>query len=157
MEWYVTRHPDDPVGHYELGQAEKSLDIAKATADFDRAIQIDAGFTAARAARGALNYQEGKAEAALPDLESAVAKQPSDAATLDRLGQTYQALDRAADAVRVLRRAAELAPANSATALHFARALGDAGEEEESKATMDRFRGLGRRRTRACRGGWWSI
>src|SRR6185437_11331222 len=121
LEWYAARHPDDAVGHYELGQAEKSLDVTKAMAEFDRALQINAEFTAARAARGALNYQAGKAEAALPDLEAAVAKQPDDAATLDKLGQTYQALDRAADAVRVLRRAAGLAPTNSATVLHLAR------------------------------------
>src|SRR6185295_12436459 len=59
------------------------------------------------------------------------------------LGQTYLALDRAADAVGVLRRAAELEPAESRIQLHFARALADAGKTEESKVVMERFRALG--------------
>ena len=109
----------------------------------DKALTLDPNYVPARAARGSLYYQEGKPESALPDLELAASRQPDDAVNLDRLGQTYQALDRPADAVRVLRRAAELAPANSATVLHFARALADAGQTEESKAMMERFRQLG--------------
>jgi tetratricopeptide (TPR) repeat protein len=143
LEQYVSRHLDDPVGHYELAQAERSVDMVHAMEHLDKAVAIDPGYVLARAARGALYYQEGKPESALPDLEFAAAKQPDNAVTLDRLGQTYEALDRAADAVRVLRRAAELAPGDSTTVLHFARALADAGQAEESKATMDRFRQLG--------------
>src|ERR1035441_2465451 len=97
----------------------------------------------ARAARGSLYYQAGKPESAVGDLELVASRQPDDAVNLDRLGQTYQALDRMADAVRVLRRAAELAPEDSKTLLHFARALADAGQTEESKVVMDRFRQLG--------------
>ena len=47
-------------------------------------------------------------EAAVPDLESAAASDPSNGMILDRLGQTYRALDRLADAIRVLRRAASV-------------------------------------------------
>jgi Flp pilus assembly protein TadD len=52
-------------------------------------------------------------------------------------------LDRTSDAVRVLRRAAELEPGESKIQLHFARALADAGQTAESKLVMDRFRRLG--------------
>jgi tetratricopeptide (TPR) repeat protein len=76
-------------------------------------------------------------------LELVASQQPDDSINLDRLGQTYQALDRPADAVRVLRRAAGLAPENSATVLHFARALADAGQTQESEVVMERFRRLG--------------
>ena len=45
--------------------------------------------------------------------------------------------------MRVLRRAAELAPNDSKTQLHLGRALGEAGLVNESKAAMERFRQLG--------------
>ena len=143
LQAYGKRHPDDPDGHFELGMAQSKDDAAQALPQFDRALQIQPDFAAARAARGSLYYQMGKPEAALPDLEAAAALRPGDAASLDRLGQTYLALDRPSDAVRVLRRAAELAPDDSKTQLHFARALADAGQAAESKAAMERFRRLG--------------
>ena len=71
--------------------------------DLDKALELKADFPAARAVRGSLYYTQGKPEAALPDLE-AVASETQDSAVLDRLGQTYLALDRLPDAVRVLRK-----------------------------------------------------
>ena len=143
LEWFLARHPGDAPGHFELGQAERSLDVAKALGQFDKALALDPGYVEALAARGSLYYQSGKPEAAVRDLELAVKLRPADAAGLDRLGQTYQALDRTSDAVHVLRRSAELAPGDSKTLLHFARALAVAGNTDESKAVMDRFRQLG--------------
>jgi tetratricopeptide (TPR) repeat protein len=143
LEWFVSRHPDDPVGYYELAQAQRTLDMSRALEHLNQALALKPDYLAALAARGSLYYQEGKPEAALPDLELVASQQPDDAVNLDRLGQTYQALDRPADAVRVLRRAAGLAPQDSATALHLARALADAGETQESKVVMERFRQLG--------------
>jgi len=154
LEWFVAKHPDDAVGHYELAQAEKSLDIEKAMNHFDRALQLDPNYVPARTARGSLYYQQGKPETALKDLEIAASLRPDDAASLDRLGQTYQALDRSADAVRVLRKAADLAPGDSKTLLHFARALADTGNTEESKAVMDRFRQLGPEKRSGIRAGF---
>ena len=143
LEGYLSRHPDDPAGHYELAQAQRTVDMVQALGHLDRALALDPNYLAARMARGSLFYQEGKPDSAVQDLEIAASRQPDDAANLDRLGQTYQALDRTADAVRVLRRAAELAPGDSKTLLHFARALADAGQTAESKVVMDRFRQLG--------------
>jgi tetratricopeptide (TPR) repeat protein len=64
------------------------------------------------------------------------------------LGQTYLALDRPADAARVLRTAAALAPGDSRIQLHYGRALADTGQGAESKAAMDRFRQLGPEKNR---------
>jgi tetratricopeptide (TPR) repeat protein len=136
LRWYLERHPEDPIVHYQLGVAEQD------TAELDRAIALKPDFAAAMSARGGLHYQQGKLDAALKDLEAAVKLNP-DALTLDRLGQTYSGLERPADAVRVLRRAAELAPNDSKVVMHLARALGDAGLAEESKAAMERFKQLG--------------
>jgi tetratricopeptide (TPR) repeat protein len=134
---YLEKHGDDAVALFELGVAEQ--DVGR----LDRAIALKPGFGPALSARGGLYYQQGKAELAVKDLEAAAKVAPDDPATLDPLGQTYAALDRTADAVRVLRRAAELAPNDSKTQLHLARALGDAGLAQESKAAMERFRQLG--------------
>jgi len=153
LEWFVARHSDDVRGHYQLGMAQRSLDSSKALAQFDKALQLDPNYVPARNARGSLYYQEGKPEAAVKDLEIVSARHPDDAAALDRLGQAYQALDRIADAVRVLRRAAEIAPTDSRTLLHFARALADAGNIEESKAIMERFRALGPEKQRSLPAG----
>lgn len=137
LRWYLAKHPDDPVVHYQLGVAEQD------TAEFDRALSLKPDFAAALSARGGLFYQQGKPEAAVQDLEAAAKLAPDDPLTLDRLGQAYSALDRPADAVRVLRRAAELAPGDSKTVLHLGRALADAGLADESKAAMERFKQLG--------------
>ncbi len=143
LEWFLARHHDDAAGHFELAMAQTETDPSQAMAHFDRALALKPDFVEARAARGSFYYRQGKPEAALPDLEFAAARRPSDAMSLDRLGQTYLALDRAADAVRVLREAARLAPGDSKVQLHFGRALADAGMAAESKTAMDRFRQLG--------------
>lgn len=153
LEWFLKRHPDDPVGHYELGLAESQRDPARALAHLDRALALKPGFAEARAARGGMHYRQGKPETAVADLEAAAAHRPNDAFTLDRLGQTYLALDRAADAVRVLRRAAALAPEDSTIQLHFGRALAEAGQTAESQVAMDRFRQLGPSKKRAVPAG----
>jgi tetratricopeptide (TPR) repeat protein len=153
LEWFVARHPEDAVGHFELGQAESKDEPAKGLAHLDRALALKPDFAAAHAFRGSLYYQSGRFEAAVTDLEAAARLRPDDAVTLDRLGQTYSALERPADAVPVLRRAAELAPLDSKTILHFARALADAGQAGESKAAMDRFRQLGPATNKSVPGG----
>jgi len=141
---YVARHPDDPMGYYELGLSESVDDPAKGTSTLDRAIALKPDFVAARAARGILLYSQNKPEAAVKDLEFAVNQlppaTPESAAILDRLGQTYIALNRLADAVPALRRAAQLAPDDPTTQLHLANALAEAGQTQESDALMERFR-----------------
>ncbi len=143
IEWFVRKHPADPVGHYELGVVESATNAPEALAQFDRSLILKWDFVAAHVGRALLNYRQGKAAAALPDLEFAAERQPNNATILDRLGQIYLALDRTPDAVRVLRKAAELAPRDSITLMHLGRALLKAGEKEEASAVMAKFRELG--------------
>src|SRR5207249_1091603 len=150
LEWYIARHPDDAVGHYELGLAQSTSDPTKGLASLDKALELKPDFVAARSARGALNYVQGKPEAAVPDLESAAAGEPANGMILDRLGQAYRALDRLTDAIRVLRRAAELAPGESTIQLHLGSALAEAGQNDEAEVLMDRYRHM--RPTQAPRG-----
>jgi tetratricopeptide (TPR) repeat protein len=147
LEWFVRKHPNDPVGHYEFGVAISATDTNQALTHFSRAIDLKTDFTAAHVARALLNYRQGKAAAALPDLEFAAAREPKNATILDRLGQTYLALDRPADALPVLRKAAELAPRDSMTLMHFGRALVRAGDQKQASAVMARVRELGPNRS----------
>jgi tetratricopeptide (TPR) repeat protein len=141
---YVARHPDDAMGFYELGLSESVDDPAKGTSTLDRAIALKPDFVAARAARGILLYSQNKPEAAVKDLEFAVSQLPPNAperaVMLDHLGQAYIALNRLADAVPALRKAAQLAPDDPTTQLHLANALAEAGQTQESDALMERFR-----------------
>ncbi len=148
LERFLAKHPDDAVAHYELGLAHSAADLGQALQHLDEALALRPDFIEARSARGSLYYRQGKPEAALADLEFAAERRP-DALNLDRLGQTYLALDRPSDAVRALRRAAELAPEDSTIQLHFGRALAEAGQIPESKVAMERFRQLGPSRKRA--------
>lgn len=143
LEWYAARHPDDALGLYELGASQAVDDPEAAMATLNKALALQPDFPEARSARGDLFYQQGKAEAALADLEFAAAKEPDDAIVLDRLGQTYLLVDRVQDALRVLRRAAELAPTDPKTQLHVANALGAAGQTAESRVFMQRYKELG--------------
>lgn len=140
LEWYIGRHPEDPIGHYQLGLAQSNSDPTKGIESLSKALTLKPDFVAARAARGALLYVQGNAEAAIPDLEAAAAGEPSNGLILDRLGQAYRALDRLGDAVRILRRAAELAPGESTVVLHLASALAEDGKDEESTVLMGRYR-----------------
>jgi len=135
------------MAHFELGIAEAEHNPPKGLQHLDKALALRGDFAAARSARGAMYYQQGKPEAALPDLEIAASLLPEDAVILDRLGQTYAALDRPADAARVLRKAASLAPEDSKIQLHLARALADAGDTAASEAAMARFKQLGPAKT----------
>jgi tetratricopeptide (TPR) repeat protein len=143
LEWYVQKHPGDATGMFELGVAQAVDDPEKGLATLDKAVAIDPEMIEARSARGSLNYQLGKADAALADLEFANSKRPDSAMILDRLGQTYVLLDRLPDAIRALRHAAELAPSDPKTQLHVANALAQAGQTAESKTYMNRYRELG--------------
>ena len=143
LEWYVARHPDDPTGLFELGVSQSVNDPEKGIATLNKAVALKPDYVEARAARGALNYQQGKAEVALPDLEFAASNRPDNAMMLDRLGQAYLLLERLPEGLRVLRKAADLAPSEAKIQLHVANALAQSGETAESKIFMNRYKELG--------------
>ena len=140
LEWYIARHPDDPVGYYELGLAQSMNDPTKGLSNLDKALKLKPDFVEARSARGALYYLQGKPDAAVPDLEAAAASDPENGLILDRLGQAYRALDRLEDSIRTLRKASQLAPEEPTIVLHLANALAEAGKDQESETLMGRYR-----------------
>src|SRR4051812_40341294 len=52
LEAFVAKHPQDVVGHYELGQARRAVDAEKALAELTKALELDPKYAPARAARG---------------------------------------------------------------------------------------------------------
>lgn len=143
MTAFVRRHPGDATAHCELGTAESPQEPNEALKQLNRALALQPDLTAARIARGLLLYREGKPEAALFDFQSAVQTEPENGAILDRLGETYLVLDRPADALPVLRKAAALLPSDSAVLLHLARTLAKTGNQQEAATIFERCRELG--------------
>jgi tetratricopeptide (TPR) repeat protein len=140
---FVAKHPRDAVGRYELGVAEAATTPGDALTQLNRALAIHPELTAAHVARGLLYFKQAKFALALSDFEIAARREPANAVVLDRLGQTYMALERPADAVPILRRAAELAPRDSKTLMHLGRALTSAGHDRDAREVFARFRELG--------------
>jgi len=147
LEWYVARHPNDATGHFETAIAQR-FDQQAALLHLNQTIKLQPDFPAAYYARGVLLYSQNKPQAALADFLVAAKQDPGNAATLDQLGRTYLALDRVADALPVLREAAERNPQDPKTLLHLARALSANEQTEEARQVIARYRGLGPGRTK---------
>jgi tetratricopeptide (TPR) repeat protein len=143
LTWYLARHAGDAIGHFEAAVALTSLDPGRALLHLNKAIALRPDYAPAYYARGALLYGQNKPEAALADFTFAAGREPENGVILDQLGRTYLALDRPADALAVLRKAAELNPRDSKTLMHLARALSETGQAEEAKQVFARFRALG--------------
>ena len=58
---HCPRHPDDPIGYYELGLAQSMNDPTKGLSSLDKALQLKPDFVEARSAHGALYYLQGEA------------------------------------------------------------------------------------------------
>ena len=143
LRWFVEKHPNDPTGHYELGAAESAGNPEDAEQQLNRALALKPDFGPARFARGLLRYRHDKPELALADFEFASKQDPRNPAVLNRLGETYMALNRTQDAVQVFRRAAEFAPRDSTILLHYGRALSKIGRTQQASAVFARVRELG--------------
>jgi Flp pilus assembly protein TadD len=84
------------------------------------------------AGSGAAAYQEGDFATALAQFQAAIEKNPQDTAALSNLGQVLVKMNRPADAIPYLSRAASLAPDQWTYQFNLARALGLVGRLDES-------------------------
>jgi Flp pilus assembly protein TadD len=84
------------------------------------------------AGAGAAAYQDGDFATALAQFQAAVEKNPQDADALSNLGQVMVKMNRPADAIAYLSRAASLAPDQWTYEFNLARALGLVGRLDES-------------------------
>jgi Flp pilus assembly protein TadD len=84
------------------------------------------------AGAGAAAYQEGDFATALAQFQAAIEKNPRDAGALSNLGQVLVKMNRPADAISYLSRAASLSPDQWTYEFNLARALGLVGRLDES-------------------------
>jgi tetratricopeptide (TPR) repeat protein len=143
LKTFIRAHATDAIAHYEVGVLEASSDIPDAALHLKKSLDLQPDFVPARFARGGLYCLQGQFAEALPDLEFAAAHSPENVEVLDRLGKTYMQLNRFPDALKELRKGADLAPQDGRVLLHLSRALSSNGQNEESKIVLARLRALG--------------
>jgi tetratricopeptide (TPR) repeat protein len=151
LVWYVQKHPDDPLGHYDLAQLAWRDHPQEAIDHLDRALRLDPRFAAAEVDLGWLLNRLGRTAEALPHFEKAVGIKPRDAQALNQLGSAYIAMDRPAEAEKVLRQAVAISPDDPEILMHLGRALMDSGHDEEGRQLLIRFQ---KNRPVRSRGPW---
>ncbi len=142
LEQYISKHAQDPIGHYYLAQLIWNSNPKVALEQLTTALRLNPKFAPAHFANGWLLYRMGRAADALPHLEAAVALEPKNVKALDQLGLAYLSLDKPQGAEKVLRRAMSLAPENPEVLMHLGRALIASGRADEAQTYLDKFRKL---------------
>jgi len=136
---YIRKHPRDPVAPYDLARLTWRGHPDQALAHLNAAIRAKPDFAPALLGRAWLLYRMGRTSEALPDLLAADRTVSGNPRILQQLGLVYLALDRPAEAEKVLRRAIALDPEDSEALLHLGRALMALGKEPEGEAVLAKF------------------
>jgi tetratricopeptide (TPR) repeat protein len=137
---YIARHPEDPVGYYNLAQFTWRTEPGKSLDQLAAALRLDSKFVPAHVSRAWLLHRLGRSAEAVEHLESALMLTPDNVRALDQLGLVYLALDRTTEAEKVLRQAVALAPEDPDVLMHLGRALMAAGREEEAGRFFEKYR-----------------
>jgi tetratricopeptide (TPR) repeat protein len=151
LAWYIQKHPEDPLGYYDLAQLSWRDHPQEALDRLATALRLAPRLAEAHIDRAWLLNRLGRTEEALPHFQKAIEIAPRDSRALAQLGAAYIALDRPADAEKVLRRAASISPDDPEVLMHLGRALMDLGREEEARQFLTKFQKL---RTTRVRGPW---
>jgi tetratricopeptide (TPR) repeat protein len=148
LAWYVHKHPEDPIGYYDLALFSWAANPQKALDQLSTAIQLDPKFVAARYNRAWLLHRLGRTAESLPDLQMAVRIDPKNLRALDQLGLIYLSLDQPATAEKVLRQALAISPKDPEALMHLGRALMALDREEEAQSYLEAFQKVRPRRLR---------
>ena len=140
IEQYVSKHPTNIEGLYELAIGEITDEPEKALHLLDKTLSLDPGFMPARYTRAALNFQVGKLSESLDDLQRFLKQDPENPNALDLMGQIYLKQDCAQDAGQVLKKAAGLAPHNRTILWHYSEVLRKLRRTDELNAVMAELR-----------------
>jgi tetratricopeptide (TPR) repeat protein len=151
LAWYVQKHPDDPLGYYDLARLSWRDHPQEALDQLAQALRLSPNLAGAHIDLAWLLNRLGRTADAVPHLQKAIEIVPQDYRALDQLGSAYITLDRPADAERVLRRAVSIAPDDPGVLMHLGRALMDLGREEEAQQFLTNFQ---KTRTVRVRGPW---
>ena len=139
IQWYIAKHPQDPLGHFNQAQLTWRDHPKEALDALTTAVRLDPKFVAARIDLAWLLNREGRTAEAVPHLQKALEINAKDVRALDQLGAAYNSLERPQEAEKVLRQAAALAPDDPGVMMHLGRALMVLGHEEEARQFLDRF------------------
>ena len=142
IEQYVSKHPNDIQGLYELAIGEGLSKPEKALPFLDKILLLAPGFGLARYARAGLSFEADKLSQSLGDVQQLLKQDPKNPNALDLLGQIYLKQDRAQDAGQVLKEAAGLAPYNRTILWHYSQVLRKLRRTDELNAVMAEFRRL---------------
>ena len=143
LDWYVERHPRDPIGFFELAVVESIPQPDQSLKYFDRALELDPKMAPAHFARGILLRQEGRISPALKDFKSVLDQQPEDFHAWEELGEALLAASRTSEALPAFEKAAALAPQNTEVLWRYGRALMRAGQEAAAQEVFSKVKSLG--------------
>ncbi len=143
LEAYVRKHPREASGYYDLAIAQFSGDLNGALVSLDRALALDPKLTDAHLARGELNFEAGREEAALADLRTVLEQRPKDVRALVRMGQIHLNMNRAGEALPLLQQATDLAPRWRAALLPYYKVLEKLGRKQEAQDVLARVKQAG--------------
>jgi len=144
LNWYVEKHPLDPVGWFELAAADSVQQRERALAHFERALELDPQMASARLARAILLGQKGEYSQALADLKLVLKREPDNLRAWEELGEASLATGRTSEAVSAFEKAAGLAPRDAQVLWRYTRALMRAGQKESAEKVLAQAKGLGK-------------
>jgi tetratricopeptide (TPR) repeat protein len=151
LAWYIGKHPDDPLGHYNLAQLTWRDHPQEALDQLAAALRLSPRLAEAHIDLAWLLNRLGRTPEAIPHLQKAIEISPRNFHALDQLGAAYISLDRPGDAEKVLRRAVEISPDDPDVMMHLGRALMELGREEEGRELLAKFQKV---RAPRVRGPW---
>src|SRR5207244_4449852 len=142
LTWYVQKHPEDPIGYYDLAQFTWKTEPQTALRQLSTALRLAPNFAPAHYARAWLLHRLGRTADSLANLQAAARLQPKNVRALDQLGLTYLSLERPLEAEKVLRGALAIAPQDPQVLLHLGRALIALDRQQEAQPYLDQFQKL---------------
>ena len=140
LEWYLRKHPDDPLGHYAYAQVFWDEEPERSLQHLTEAVRLDPNSVPIRYARAWMLQRAGEMAESLPDLEAARRLDPENARVVDLMGMAYLALDQLDRAEKLFREAVTLAPDEPEFVLHLGRALMALERQEEAQVWLEKYR-----------------
>ena len=139
LEEWVASQPQQAIGWYKLGNAQKALNRTDAAlASYQRAIDLDPCYGAALCNRGAVLMGVGRARDALVSFERATQADPADPIARFNLAQAQIALNERSAALESLGRTIALDPGYFEAYLSRASLHEEEGRPEAALADLDR-------------------
>jgi tetratricopeptide (TPR) repeat protein len=140
LDWYLGKHPKDPLGHYAFAQVFWYTEPQESLTHLTEAARLDPDSLAVRFSRAWMLQRLGQMAESLPDLEAAHRMDPGNFRVLDLMGLAHLALEKPAEAEKDLRQAIAIAPNDPEVVLHLGRAVMAQGREDEAQALLDQYR-----------------